>query len=295
MKEIFSLEVERILALKLDEDPPLIEYRAAIIEDRKLLGEMLKRLDSNLDYLKRVKHQQDGSSSSLVLLKGDDDDVDLGTDMKTVNVMVPAVAPLLPEQAKLWSTKFWPVSRGLESSSCELEPKFTVGERTILSSWMKEAWSCCIGSEGSTMGVVIVDPRNNEVVAKSGSRGKKLRHATMIAISNAAKKISHAKLNMTTSSLSRSETYLCTGFDVFLTHEPCCMCAMALLHSRVRRVFWDVCDLKRGALGSVVRLHTLPNINHRYRVYQGFLPEGSHHQLSTSSPSSGGCYEDGGK
>lgn len=62
-------------------------------------------------------------------------------------------------------------------------------------------------------------------------------------------------------------TYICTGIDVYITHEPCMMCAMALLHSRVHRIFYCCPDLQLGALGSITKLHTLPGINHRYEVF----------------------------
>ena len=63
-------------------------------------------------------------------------------------------------------------------------------------------------------------------------------------------------------------SYICTDCDVYLTHEPCMMCAMALLHSRVRRVFYLLPDPSLGALGSRVKLHTLHGINHRYEVFR---------------------------
>ena len=70
----------------------------------------------------------------------------------------------------------------------------------------------------------------------------------------------------------RLETaYLCTGLDAFLSIEPCSMCAMGLLHSRVGRVFFHFKNPLRGALCSAHRLHTVENINHRYRVFVGFL------------------------
>ncbi|CAM9706605.1 unnamed protein product [Discosporangium mesarthrocarpum] len=67
--------------------------------------------------------------------------------------------------------------------------------------------------------------------------------------------------------------YLCTGLDVYVTEEPCLMCGMALIHSRVRRVHYGVRDPKRGCLGSYVGLHTLETLNHNYRVFEGILEE----------------------
>ncbi|XP_064593909.1 probable inactive tRNA-specific adenosine deaminase-like protein 3 [Zonotrichia leucophrys gambelii] len=60
--------------------------------------------------------------------------------------------------------------------------------------------------------------------------------------------------------------YLLSGCDVFVTREPCALCAMALLHARVRRVFYGhACA--QGALGTRWGLHGHPRLNHRYRVW----------------------------
>uniref|UniRef100_A0A7S3LQ79 CMP/dCMP-type deaminase domain-containing protein n=1 Tax=Aplanochytrium stocchinoi TaxID=215587 RepID=A0A7S3LQ79_9STRA len=66
------------------------------------------------------------------------------------------------------------------------------------------------------------------------------------------------------------ETYLCTNMDIYTTKEPCTMCAMALLHSRVRRVFYDESNPQNGALGSQRRIHCNPNLNHSFQVFKGF-------------------------
>ncbi|KAF8064479.1 TAD3 [Scenedesmus sp. PABB004] len=64
-----------------------------------------------------------------------------------------------------------------------------------------------------------------------------------------------------------AKPYLCTGYDAFLAAEPCTMCAMALVHSRVARVVYCRRDAARGALGGASRLHAARSLNHHYRVY----------------------------
>lgn len=61
--------------------------------------------------------------------------------------------------------------------------------------------------------------------------------------------------------------YLCTGLDVFLSHEPDLMTAMALTHSRVRRVYFSWKEEGCGALDSHYQLHARRDLNHRYRAF----------------------------
>ena len=63
--------------------------------------------------------------------------------------------------------------------------------------------------------------------------------------------------------------YLCSGLDLYLTHEPDVMSSMALVHSRIRRVFFMHSDPVSGALQSGRgHIHSLRALNHHYRVFQ---------------------------
>ncbi|WCJ32627.1 tRNA-specific adenosine deaminase TAD3 [Euphorbia peplus] len=66
--------------------------------------------------------------------------------------------------------------------------------------------------------------------------------------------------------------YLCTGYDIYLVWEPCIMCAMALVHQRIRRIFYAIPNPKAGALGSVYRLQGEKSLNHHYAVFRVVLP-----------------------
>ncbi|KAJ9167219.1 hypothetical protein P3X46_021885 [Hevea brasiliensis] len=67
--------------------------------------------------------------------------------------------------------------------------------------------------------------------------------------------------------------YLCTGYDIYLVWEPCTMCAMALVHQRIRRIFYAFPNPNAGALGSVHRLQGEKSLNHHYAVFRVVLPQ----------------------
>ncbi|XP_012572158.1 tRNA-specific adenosine deaminase TAD3 isoform X2 [Cicer arietinum] len=84
-----------------------------------------------------------------------------------------------------------------------------------------------------------------------------------------------------TSNLLSARPYLCTGYDIYLVWEPCTMCAMALVHQRIRRIFYAFPNPKTGALGSVYRLQGEKSLNHHYAVFRVLLPEEALHKCDT--------------
>lgn len=83
-------------------------------------------------------------------------------------------------------------------------------------------------------------------------------HAEVVAMRDAAAKIGNYRL---------------LGCELYVTLEPCVMCAGAIMHARVGRVVYGAADSKSGACGSVVDLFANANLNHHATVVPGVLAE----------------------
>ena len=66
-------------------------------------------------------------------------------------------------------------------------------------------------------------------------------------------------------------SYRLTGTTLYVTLEPCVMCASAVVHARVRRLVFGAWDPRAGGAGSIVNVFSLPGLNHRVDVFGGVL------------------------
>ena len=81
----------------------------------------------------------------------------------------------------------------------------------------------------------------------------------------------HAEIVAMRQAGSRLRNHRLLGCTLYVTLEPCAMCAMAMVHARVARVVYGAADPKTGAAGSVFDLLADPRHNHRVQVHGGVL------------------------
>ena len=116
------------------------------------------------------------------------------------------------------------------------------------------------GEDEAPVGAVVV--RDGRVVARAHNRPVHLNdptaHAEILALRRAARRLGNYRL---------------TGCSLYVTIEPCAMCAGAMVHARLRRVVFGAHDPKAGASGSALTVLNHPQLNHRVEIVHGVLKE----------------------
>ena len=110
------------------------------------------------------------------------------------------------------------------------------------------------------VGAVIV--RNGEVIAKAHNlketKFDTTKHAEILAIQKASKKL---------------ESWRLLDCEMYVTLEPCSMCAGAIINSRIKKVYIGTCDEKTGAACSVLNLFEDYKFNHKVEIEKGIMQE----------------------
>ena len=126
---------------------------------------------------------------------------------------------------------------------------------TFMAHALAEAEAACARGE-VPVGAVLV--RDGEVVATAGNRTRELNdvtaHAEVMAIRAAASKFASERLS---------------ECDLYVTLEPCTLCAAAISFARIRRLYYGAHDPKGGAIDHGVRFFHAPTCHHAPEVYSG--------------------------
>ena len=138
--------------------------------------------------------------------------------------------------------------------------------------WMRHAFALADRAEQEfdeiPVGAVLVSP-DCEVLGEGWNRNladsDPSAHAEIVAMRQAGQKLGNHRL---------------IGTTLYVTLEPCAMCAMAVVHARVGRLVFAASDPKTGACGSVFDLIADPRHNHRVVVQGGVLAEEASRRLS---------------
>lgn len=108
------------------------------------------------------------------------------------------------------------------------------------------------------VGAVVV--RGGKIIARAFNQVEMLKdataHAEMLAITQAEAAVGDWRLN---------------DCDLYVTKEPCAMCAGALVHVRMRRVIFGCADDRGGAAGGIINLLQMPSLNHHCEITGGIL------------------------
>jgi tRNA(adenine34) deaminase len=90
----------------------------------------------------------------------------------------------------------------------------------------------------------------------------------------------HAEIEALRAGARALGSYRLNGTTLYVTLEPCVLCAAAIVHSRVSRLVFGAWDPKAGAAGSTINVFALPAMNHRVDVFGGVLMDESGRLLS---------------
>lgn len=83
----------------------------------------------------------------------------------------------------------------------------------------------------------------------------------------------HAEIVAMRKAAESLKNYRLTGCELYVTLEPCAMCAGAMIHARLSRLVYAASDPKAGAAGSVLEVLNHPRLNHQMTVETGVLDE----------------------
>ncbi|NNM58678.1 MAG: tRNA adenosine(34) deaminase TadA [Legionellales bacterium] len=137
--------------------------------------------------------------------------------------------------------------------SCVLDDSVFMAEALALAKYAQEQGEIPVGAVIVYQGEIIARGWNQPIL-----RHDPTAHAEIMAIREAGEKLGNYRLVDTT---------------LYVTLEPCSMCAGAMVHARIKRLVYGASDPRTGAAGSVFNLADSPLLNHRLSIEKGVLAD----------------------
>src|SRR5207248_2100932 len=122
---------------------------------------------------------------------------------------------------------------------------------------LRRAQKACEAGEVPVGAVVVLA---GKIIGRAHNQVELLKDAT-----------AHAEMLALTAAEEGVGDWRLTDCDLYVTKEPCAMCAGALVHTRIRRVIFGCADLAAGAAGSMMNVPQMPGLNHRCEITSGVL------------------------
>src|SRR5690242_10004492 len=127
--------------------------------------------------------------------------------------------------------------------------------------FMREALRQALkGSKADEVPVGAIVVRAGKIIGRAYNQVELLKDAT-----------AHAEMPALTQAEAAVGDWRLIDCDLYVTKEPCAMCAGALVHTRIRRVIFGCTDPTAGAAGSVINLLQMPGLNHSCEIRSGVL------------------------
>ena len=119
------------------------------------------------------------------------------------------------------------------------------------------------------VGAVVADPKGR-IVAQAGNRTRELSDPT-----------AHAEILALRAACAAAKSERLPGYTLTVTLEPCAMCAMAIAHARIARLYYGASDPKSGGVEHGARIFTHPQTHHVPEVFDGIAASEAEDLLKT--------------
>jgi tRNA(Arg) A34 adenosine deaminase TadA len=125
---------------------------------------------------------------------------------------------------------------------------------------LEEARAAAVRGE-VPVGAVLVDP-SGQIVAQAGNRMRELSDPT-----------AHAEILVIREACAALRSQRLPGYDLYVTLEPCAMCATAIASARIARLYYGASDPKSGGVAHGARVFSHPQAHHVPEIYDGLAAE----------------------